>query len=235
MNTTPDQGIEVTWLGHAAFSIRFEEHHVLIDPWLDNPASTGAKLDPDPTTLLVTHGHFDHLGQAVELSLAHGIPLIAPGETGIYCKAQGCEAPLINLGGIYRRGNLAVKCVPAVHSTSVGPERAYGGLAAGYVLNLGGFRLYHAGDTALFSDMKLISSRYALDLALLPIGGTSTMGPEDAVDAVRLLEPRFVIPMHFDTWDFISQDAQAFAARIESETSATCILLDPGSSHLFTR
>jgi L-ascorbate metabolism protein UlaG (beta-lactamase superfamily) len=221
----------LTWLGHAAFLVRSNSRSVLIDPWLaDNPAFPGLPADLQISAILVTHGHFDHLGDAITLSQEHGAPVIAPGETGIYCKDSGATTELINVGGEIEIADCRIECVPAVHSNSCGPDRRYGGLAAGFVLEIDGKRIYHAGDTAFFSDMSLIPGEAGLDVALLPIGGRSTMGPSGALRAAALLDARLVIPMHYNTWPMLNQDGEAFSEIVRRRTASRCHVLKPGEA-----
>lgn len=223
------QSVKITWLGHAAFAMEFGAHRILVDPWIsENPTSPGLPDTFVPTKILVTHGHFDHLGDAIELSKTHQVPVYAPGETAIYCAGEGATASVMNIGGVLREEDFAFKIVTAIHSSSVGPERKYGGHPAGFLLNFGGFRVYHAGDTAYFDEMSLVIRKHDLDLALLPIGGTTTMDPTDAIDAVNLLKPTVVVPMHYNTWEFIAQNESEFARRVTAETDSRCQILVPG-------
>ncbi|MGH9736708.1 MAG: metal-dependent hydrolase [Candidatus Acidiferrales bacterium] len=200
-------GNKFTWMGHAAFRITTATGKViLIDPWVQsNPMCPESlkkveKLD----TLLITHGHFDHIADAVELGKAHKPQTVAIFETAVWLESKGVTNTRgMNKGGTQTVGEIEVTMVHAVHSCGIqdGDKIVYGGEACGYVIRLpGGPTVYHAGDTAVFSDMKLIGELYSPDVAMLPIGDFYTMGPREAAVAIRLLGVRHVIPMHFGTF-----------------------------------
>ncbi|OUN00464.1 MAG: metal-dependent hydrolase [Paenibacillaceae bacterium ZCTH02-B3] len=223
--------MNITWIGHSCFLVHDGTHTLLIDPWIrDNPA--GARL-PDnarPDLILLTHGHFDHLGESVELSKQFEVPILCMPELAAYCRSQEARAEIINYGGSYRLGNFTIKCVLAFHSSSAGPNRIYAGPPCGYVITSSDQTVYFAGDTCVFGDMKLIGELFKLDVAMLPIGGRTTMDPAEALMAVKWLRPRYVIPMHFNTWEFIRQDPQAFKEAVERETEAKVLLPAPGEN-----
>ena len=223
----------VTFIGHASVEVQSSSKSVLIDPWIDeNPASTTKTGDYKPDGIVLTHGHWDHIADAVPLAKTHNCPLVAIYELAGYCGEQGAPNAIgMGCGGVTQYDFGKVKYVPAFHSSS--HDGVYLGQACGVVLTTeDNAKIYHAGDTALFSDMALIGKEN-LDVAILPIGSHFTMDPEDAVDAVELLKPKYVIPVHYNTFPPIEQDVQAFKQAVEGRTSSQVIILNPGESHTF--
>jgi len=220
--------MRLTFLGHAAVRLEAGDADVLIDPFLSgNPQATLAPHDVRPTHIVLTHGHADHVGDTVALAAASDAIAIASVEVAGWLAGQGVRNTVgINLGGGVGTSFGRVSLHPAWHSNSL-PDGSYGGMPAGALIEAGGVRVYHAGDTALFSDLQLVGRR-GLDVALVPIGDHFTMGPDDAVEAIRLLAPRIAVPVHYDTFPPIRQDARAFAARVDAETDARCVVLAPG-------
>lgn len=221
--------MKLTFLGHSGF--RFETAHadILADPFLSgNPvaAVTADSLDPD--FIIVTHAHGDHTGDTPQIARRSGATIISMVEICDYYERQDLKVDGLNVGGpvSYPFGRLTL--TQAWHSSSF-PDGTYGGLATGFILEADGQRVYHAGDTALFSDMKLIGQG-GLDLALLPIGSRFTMDPAAALQAVKLLQPKRVVPIHYDTFPAIRQDGHAFKAAVERETGSECLVLEPGQS-----
>lgn len=201
------RGNQLTWLGHATFRITTPSGKVIvIDPWVQSnpmcpePLKKFERID----TLLITHGHFDHIADAVDLGKQFKPQVVAIFETCVWLESKGVPNTAgMNKGGTQTAGEIEVTMVNAVHSCGIkdGDQIIYGGEACGYIIRLpGGFTVYHAGDTAVFGDMKMIGELYAPDLALLPIGDHYTMGPREAALAIRLLGVRQVIPMHFGTF-----------------------------------
>ena len=201
------RGNKITWLGHAAFRIDTPSGKViLVDPWiLTNPLCPEAnKKFEHVDTMLVTHGHFDHIADAVELGKKFKPQVVGIYELCAWLESKGVAGTsAMNKGGTQKVGEIEVTMVNALHSCGIkdGDQIIYGGEACGYIIRLpSGFTIYHAGDTAVFGDMKIIADLYAPDLAMLPIGDHFTMGPREAALAIRLLNVRHVIPMHFGTF-----------------------------------
>jgi len=222
---------EITWLGHSCFAIRTADgHDLLVDPFLDDSSTAPVKaVDVAADFILLTHGHFDHVGDAIAIATRTGATVVANFEIGEWLKRQGIaedQVVAMNLGGSFEMPFGRIKMTPAVHSSSFS-DGSYAGSAAGFILELEDKRLYLAGDTALTLDMKLIGLA-GIDLAVLPIGDMITMGPDDAIEAIKLLNPRRVLPCHYDTWPPIRQDAQAWADRVRSHTAADPVILKPG-------
>jgi L-ascorbate metabolism protein UlaG (beta-lactamase superfamily) len=212
--------MELKWLGHSCFLLNGEKT-VLIDPFV--PEGT---IDEKPDIVAVTHGHADHMGEAVRLAR----PTVAINEVAKYLAAKGIPAEAMNIGGSLEIQGVRFTMTQAIHSAWIeeaGPGYNGGG-AAGFIIGMNGMRVYHAGDTALFSDMKLIGELYRPDVALLPIGGRFTMGPEEAMMAAEYIGSSLVIPMHYNTWPVISQDPVPFKKAIEKTTDIRVEILQPG-------
>jgi len=223
--------LKITFLGHACFLIDGNGVSVIIDPYLnDNPVAAVRPDDVAPGWILVTHGHSDHLGDTIEIARKNGSTVIAPTELARYCQRHGCKAHAMYIGGSHDFGGFRVKMTLAFHGSSQGSPAEYLGHPCGFLLTMEGKTVYHTGDTGLFGDMELIGRRHAIDLALLPIGDNYTMGPDDAVEAARLLKPGRVVPMHYNTWDIINQDAQAFKKDLEARTGIPAATLNPGDT-----
>ncbi|MEJ2288432.1 MAG: metal-dependent hydrolase [Deinococcales bacterium] len=221
--------MKLRFLGQSGFQIQHGEHEVVIDPFVSqNPASPVEASELSPSHILLTHAHGDHYGDTPDIAKRTGATVVGAVEIAQYVSQHGMEGHGMNIGGSFQFPFGRVQFTPAWHSSSF-PDGTYGGMPTGIVLEMDGKRLYHAGDTGLFSDMRLIG-RKGLDLAMLPIGDFFTMGPDDALEAVKLLAPKAVIPIHYNTFDAIAQDAQAFKVRVESETDARCLVLEPGDS-----
>ncbi|MBI3910831.1 MAG: metal-dependent hydrolase [Armatimonadetes bacterium] len=225
----------LTFLGHACCEARAGETRVLFDPFLTgNPLAAIRPEDLTPTAILITHAHNDHLGDAAAIARRSGALVVSTFEIATFLEHMGLKAHGMHIGGSRAFNWGRVKLTPAWHGSTYLDEHGFHplGTPAGFLLTLEGRTLYHAGDTALFGDMQLIG-RAGIDLALLPIGDNYTMGPDDAVEAVKLLRPRAVVPIHYNTFPVIEQDPKAFAARVARETDARCIVLNPGESTEF--
>ncbi len=217
------------WLGHSAFQLDIDGHDVVIDPFLTgNPLAAVNPEDLNPEIILLSHAHGDHLGDTIEIARRSGATVIANFEIAEWLIQQGVENVVhMNTGGMYDTGLFTVKLTVAQHSSSF-PDGSYGGMAHGFILTLpDGFRIYYTGDTALFSDMQLIADG-GVDLAFMPIGDHFTMGIADSIRAIKLIQPRMVTPMHYNTFPPIVQNASEWAKLVNSETGATPIVIDPG-------
>jgi L-ascorbate metabolism protein UlaG (beta-lactamase superfamily) len=223
---------KVTWLGHNAWSIETGGKTILLDPFLDDAPTAPVKAaEVKADYILLSHGHGDHVGDTVVIAKRTGATVLTNFECGQWLAKQGVAGDKIigmNLGGGVTQPFGHVKFTVAHHSSSM-PDGSYGGVPGGFLLTLDGARLYFACDTALFLDMKLIGAA-GLDLAVLPIGDMYTMGPDDSIDAVKLLNPKRVAPCHYNTWPPIAQDAAAWAERVRSHTAAEPVVLEPGGS-----
>ncbi|HYM71179.1 MAG TPA: metal-dependent hydrolase [bacterium] len=218
----------LTYYGHSAWALETKGTMVLIDPFLTgNPLAPVTAADLRPSFIVLTHAHGDHYGDTVELAKRAGATVIANFEIVNYAQKQGvANAHPLHIGGAHTFPFGRVKLTVAFHGSSF-PDGTYGGMPAGVLFEIEGKRLYDAGDTALFSDMRLIGED-GLDVALLPIGDNFTMGPEDAVKAAKLLGARTVIPQHYNTWPLIAQDPQLFKRLVEASTASTVAALKPG-------
>ena len=221
----------LTWYGHAAFELQIGNAHVLIDPFLDdNALSPVSSNELEADYILITHGHGDHVGDAVEIAERTGALVISNFEICNWVQSQGIErVHPQHIGGGYPHAFGYVKLTIAHHGSSL-PDGSYGGQPAGLLITLeDDKRVYFAGDTGLFYSMSLIGEE-GLDLAVLPIGDNFTMGPDDALRAVKLLQPKFVIPIHYNTFEVIEQDPNVWTKSVQAETSTTPLLLKPGDS-----
>ncbi len=221
--------IQITWLGHAAFLFDFAGVRVVTDPYLrGNPAAKVNAADLPADLILVTHGHNDHVGDTVEIAGKSGASVISNTEICSWLDERGVKKTLpLYISGARKTAFGSVKAVSAVHGSSL-PDGSYGGLALGFLLSAeDGRRIYFAGDTGLFGDMKLIGDE-GIDVAILPIGGVYTMGAADSIRAIQLIRPKVVIPMHFNTWELIRQDASAWEREVSAKTSARPVVLPVG-------
>src|SRR5437588_1114323 len=223
--------MDVRFLGHACFELSDGENRVLIDPFLTgNPKAAVSADDVNPTTILLTHGHADHIGDTVSIAKRTGAPVVAIVELANELGDEGVDVHDPNLGGTVKFDWGWVKLVPAWH-TSTTPKGTVN-TPAGLLVGIGGKTIYHLGDTALFSDMQLVAHRgNAIDVALMCIGGHYTMDRLDGVKAAKFIEARQIIPCHYGTFPPIETDTQAFKSDVESATSTEVIVLDPGGTH----
>jgi len=223
--------VELTYHGHACFSVEAGGKIIWLDPFLaGNPQ---ADIAPDEVTqadyILVSHGHGDHLGDALPIAQRTGATIISNNEIATYCVEQGVDAHGLHIGGGYQFPFGRVKMTIAHHGSTL-PDGGYGGNPGGFLLDVEDKRIYHAGDTGLFYDMKLLGEERSIDVALLPIGDNYTMGPEDALRAVQLLRPGLVVPMHYGTFDVIQQDPHAFAEKVKETRGIGAVVMSPGQS-----
>jgi L-ascorbate metabolism protein UlaG (beta-lactamase superfamily) len=206
--------------GHSTFTLTTDGgFRVIIDPWFNENPVSDMKADDirDADFILCTHGHFDHFADAIPLANRTGATLVSTFEIVSFAQSKGVEnAHPLHIGGGFRFPFGYVKMTPALHGGQVAgdDEGAYTTVPGGFWMDLDGKRLYHAGDTALLMDMQLLRGK--VDVALLPIGDNFTMGPEDAVRAVEFIRPKTVIPIHYNTFDLIAQDAEAFRTSVGS-------------------
>jgi len=212
---------ELTWLGHGSWHIKINGNDVLLDPFIsDNPAATANAEELPADVILVSHGHFDHVADVADIARRTAAQVVANFEIGQWFTNQHALDNVLgmNLGGGVQLECGHVKMTLAHHSSSL-PDGTYGGNPGGFVLSAPEGNIYFACDTALFSEMRQIGDA-GLALAVLPIGDLFTMGPDDAVAAVKLLRPKKVAPAHYNTWPPIEQDAAAWAGKVRSETDA---------------
>lgn len=221
--------MRITSLGHSAFLLEGRDR-VLIDPFLTgNPlaSTTADKVDCD--IICVTHGHGDHLGDAVNIARRTGAVVASIIEMSTWLEKTGVKSVGFNMGGTATIRNTKITMVPAFHSSSIGaPGLEFSAaMAVGMVVDSGKV-VYHAGDTCVFGDMKLIGELYKPDVALLPIGGFFTMDPRQAAMATGLINPKIAIPMHYGTWPPIEQDPEEFEKLAKKSSKAKIVILKPG-------
>jgi len=218
------------WYGHATHGLVTDGYKLVIDPFFSgNPAASASPEAVEADFILVSHGHSDHLGDAVAIAKRTGAMVISNAEIYGWFGKKGIKTHAQHIGGGYKHPFGYLKLTLALHGSGL-PDGSYGGNPCGFLLTTNdGKRIYMAQDTGLFGDMKLIGEE-GIDLAVLPIGDNYTMGPDDALRAVKLIQPKTVVPIHYNTFDVIKQDARAWAARVEKETSAKVVVLKPGES-----
>jgi L-ascorbate metabolism protein UlaG (beta-lactamase superfamily) len=222
--------VDIRFLGHACFELTDGDTRVVIDPFLTgNPKAAVEPSEVDPTHIFLTHGHPDHFGDIVDIAQRTGAPVVAIAEIAAELGEAGVEnVSDPNLGGTVEFDDVWVRLVPAWH-TSTTPNGTVN-VPAGMVIGLGGKIVYHLGDTALFSDLRLVGERNPVDVALMCIGGHYTMDRHDAVKAAELVAAGTVIPCHYDTFPPVETDAEAFKADVESQTSSKVAVLAPGET-----
>jgi L-ascorbate metabolism protein UlaG (beta-lactamase superfamily) len=235
--------MEIKFHGHSCFELSDGDTRVLIDPFLkpNNPAAVTTGEEVDPTHIAISHGHADHMADAVPVARRNGADCVAIVEIAKWLEEKGVEnVHDPDLGGSVSFDWGWIKLVPAWHTSTLpgSAESPFSptsgtvvGTASGLLVNLGGLTVYHAGDTCLFSDMQLIAQRNPIDVAMLPIGGHYTMDRHDGVVAAEFVGAGTVIPMHFNTFPAVETDAGAFKAEVEAKTSSTVVVLEPGQSH----
>lgn len=230
--------MEIRFHGHACFEVKGEQGRILIDPFFsDNPSAVVKGEDfTELNAILVSHGHSDHLGDAIEISKRTGAPIIGVYELARLCNKRGATTHAMHIGGKHSFDFGTVRLTQALHGSVFEPRGEeenfyYAGLACGFLIQIDSKWLYHAGDTGLFGDMELIGRRHPLEVAMLPIGDNFVMGPEEAVYAATLLRPKRVIPMHYNTFPLIKQDAAEFANLLQRKfPESESVVLDPGQS-----
>ena len=221
---------KVTWLGHAALSLETDGFDILVDPFLSgNPIASVAPEKVNADFILLSHGHGDHLGDTVAIAQRTGAVVITNAELSDWLDKQGVRTHGQHLGGGFQHPFGYLKLTLAIHGSGL-PDGSYGGNPAGFLLTThDNKKIYMACDTGLFGDMRLIGEE-GIDLAVLPIGDNYTMGPDDALRAVKLLEPGQIVPIHYNTFEVIAQDPKVWAERVERDTDAKVHLITPGES-----
>lgn len=226
--------LNLTWFGHSAFLLKAPlGRSVLIDPWLENPkAPPGAKAMTPVDLILVSHGHSDHVGNTIEIAQRTNATVISIYEISLYLQKQGVvNAQGMNKGGTMSVDGLKVTMVDAKHSSDldVGGTVVPGGEPAGFVVEFeNGFRIYHAGDTAVFGDMRIIADLYKPQLAILPIGGLYTMDPREAAYACTLLKPKYVVGMHYGTFPVLAGTPTELKKHLPASLKKIVVELEPG-------
>ena len=222
---------KLTFYGHAAFDLQVEDLHLLFDPYLSgNPAASASAEEVPADYILVSHGHGDHLGDTVKIARRTGATVICDAEISDWLRGQNVKTHAQHLGGGFQYPFGYCKLTLALHGSKL-PDGSNGGNPAGFLLTLPDTKkLYFAGDTGLFGDMRLIGEE-GVEVALLPIGDNFTMGPADALRAVEFIQPKVAIPMHYNTFPLIKQDAQAWKKLVEEKTSTKVVVLQPGESY----
>lgn len=218
--------MNLTFYGHACFQLTQGPVSVLIDPFLsDNPFKTATPDQINCTHILVSHGHFDHLGDAISIAKRTGATIVATAEIARLCGEQGCQTHAMHIGGKHSFEFGYIRITQAFHGAGVP-----GGHACGFIVNFYGKTVYHTGDTGIFGDMQLLGRLENIDCLLVPIGDNFTMGPADAVEAAAMIAPKMVIPMHYNTWPLIAQDAAAFKQQVETRLTIPVRIVNPGET-----
>lgn len=211
--------MKVSFHGHSVVKIEARGKVILIDPYISENEQTDLKVKEEkPDYIILTHGHGDHVGDTEELAKRSGALVIAPNELAVYLGWQGLDTHPMHIGGSFEFDFGKVKFTPAFHGSSVITEDKqiiYTGMPAGVLVMAEGKTVYHAGDTALYSDMKLIGDRHPIDVAFLPIGDNFTMGPEDAALAAKYLHAKITVPIHYNTFPPIRQNPEDFTRLLE--------------------
>ena len=219
----------IEYIGHSAFYIRNADFGILIDPFiLHNPVAKFDINNKKITHILLTHGHGDHLGDAIPIAKQTGATIIAVFELANYCSSKGAKVIPVGIGGTTILPFGKVRFLPAFHSSST-PDGTYAGMPASILFDFEGIKIYHAGDTSLTNEMKLIGELYAPDYAMLPVDGHFTMGMKDAVIAAKFLQSKIVIPMHYNTFEGQRINIDNLRPMLEAQNQEL-ILMNPGDS-----
>jgi len=206
------------------------KYNIIIDPFLTgNPQANIKPEDVKVDFILLTHGHGDHMGDAIPIAKKNNATIIAPNELAVYVSLKGAKAHNMHIGGAHNFPFGRVKLTIAHHGSAAGDEMKYTGEPCGFLITMGGKTMYHSGDTGLFLDMKLIGEMNNIDLAFLPIGDNFTMGVTDAVKAVEFLKPKKVVPIHYKTWPVIDAEPKDFVEKLKGQ-SVKAVIVEPGDS-----
>ncbi len=221
--------ITYTWLGHGTGQLQIGDINILIDPFLTgNPAASAKADDLNPQYILVSHGHSDHVADLVPIAQRTGATIIANAEIAMWCAGQGLTAHGQHIGGGHDWPFGYVKLTQALHGSAL-PDGSNGGNPAGFLVCTPDQKIYLACDTGLFPGMSLIGDE-GIDLAVLPLGDNYTMGPADALRAAKLLRAQHLIPVHYNTFPLLAQDAPAWKLDVEAATGSQVHVLQPGES-----
>jgi len=221
---------KLTWYGHSTIGLETGGYNILVDPFFTgNPAASTTADKVEPDYILLSHGHGDHFGDVMDIARRCDAMVISNFEIATWLGEQGIKNHAQHIGGGYRHPFGYLKLTLALHGSAL-PDGYYGGNPVGFLLTTNeGAKIYLACDTGLFGDMRLIGEE-GVELAALPIGDNFTMGPDDALRAVKFIQPKHVLPIHYNTWDLIAQDVDAWAERVQKETQAQVHALKPGDS-----
>jgi L-ascorbate metabolism protein UlaG (beta-lactamase superfamily) len=226
--------VKITFIGQSSFTLESGGKTVLLDPFITgNPVAKVSADSVNPTTILISHAHGDHLGDTVAIAKRTSAEVVTMVETAEYLSGKGVEKLQAgNFGGTLKFDGGTAKFVPAWHTSSFTEDgkKVASGIPAGFIIRFGGKTIYFAGDTALFGDMALIGEE-GIDLAILPIGDHYTMGPSDAIRAAKFIKPKYVLPCHYNTFPMIEQDVSKFKTNLEAQTDAVAVVLNPGESY----
>lgn len=225
--------IKYTWIGHGTHALEIGSTKIVVDPFFaDNPVTNVSPDSVEADYILVSHGHSDHLADLISIAERTGATVIANAEISGWLRGvQGIPADQVHaqhIGGGCQHPFGYLKFTIAHHGSGL-PDGSYGGNPAGFLLTAEGKKIYLACDTGLFSDMQLYGDE-GIDLFVPPIGDNFTMGPDDALKAVKLVRPKVAVPSHYNSWPVIEQDAEAWARRVEAETDTKVYVLQPGDS-----
>jgi L-ascorbate metabolism protein UlaG (beta-lactamase superfamily) len=221
--------LNITYYGHSAFTFSDGKSSIIIDPFLNgNPSSKTKAKDISADFIILTHGHADHFGDALEIAENNNATIIAVNELANYCISKGADAHNMHIGGSHNFPFGKVKFTIAHHG-SIASDGTFTGPASGAIITIDGKNIYHCGDTGLFSDMKLIGELTPIDFMLVPIGDNFTMGIDDAVKAVEFVNPKIAIPIHYNTWPVIAADPELFASKLD-KTGHQSIIMKAGES-----
>ena len=223
--------MDITWYGHSAFMLD-DGVKILIDPFLDdNPKCPVPSDELNPDVIAITHGHLDHIGNATSIAKRTGADLIAIHEIAKYFEDKGIESEGMNKGGTINLNKKKFRMTHALHSSGIENSTDVIGVGdpCGYIIDME-YKIYHAGDTCLFSDMKWMGDMYEPQIGLLPVGDRYTMDIEQAVKSVEWIEPEIVIPMHFGTFPILEQDVSGFKEIVEEKTDTEVFILEPGET-----